>query len=686
MVQSRLNSQIQYKESREIDPEDIGHSSSVYALKILNTEVAVLLGKLKYTYSNKGVVYVPIYAVSKLKVRSKIGVFEFESTSILNAYVDGELNIDKLTLPLLFDSFVNDKFVGKLDSDPKQYLVPVSSLNEMVEVAKKSIMGDDDDEDARFHVSVPAKQVSEELKDAREAIESGVFSIDRASAIMEILPEESEQEAETIRKEFRESSTNNWVEKYMKNNHYNIHENEGSGDCLFAVIRDAFKQIGRTTTVDKMRAILSNEITDEVFQEQYRVYLQFESNIKEYQKEMDDMKKNVSELKKRVKKMDENAEEAKHLLQQAKDLTKKHNEIAKKKKDAEAVKGDYIGFMKDIDTLDKMRAYIRSQNYWADTWAISTLERVLNIKLIIFSQDAYSEKAYDSVLNCGEANKEIQEKGSFSPEYYIMTSLHQKHYRLVSYKQKQILLYREIPYDVKMMILNKCLEKNAGIYYMIQDFRNLKSKLGISPDEGKPEDDEDLEGEGRLFRSNVVFVFYSNAEKSAKPGTADGEKIPKDAKIDYIPLSKIPEWRKKLDDSWMGDASIRIDNHNWSSVSHYLEGAKYKKGYPDIYLQYSLDSGSELSKDPKPDKAGKKLKIQGDLDKKPKAIKVDVDYALGRDLQERELALRAKFEDNEDYRNLLLLTKTALLKLREKRGSPAIPDMLLMKIRHDIST
>ena len=235
-----------------------------------------------------------------------------------------------------------------------------------------------------------------------------------------------------------------------------------------------------------------------------------------------------------------------------------------------------------------------------------------------------------------------------------------------------------------MMVLNKCLEKNAGVFYLIQDFRNLKSKMGLPPEEGKPEDDEDLEGEGRLFKSNVVFVFYSSAEKNAKPGMADGEHIPKDAKLDYVPLSKIVEWRKKLDDNWMGESAIRVDNHNWASVSHYMEGAKYKKGYPDIYLQYSLDSGSEIAKDPKPEKAGKKLKIQGDLDKKPKAIKVDVDYALGRDLQERELALRAKFMENKEMKNLLSLTKTALLKFKEKRGSPAVPDNLLMKIRDEI--
>ena len=39
-----------------------------------------------------------------------------------------------------------------------------------------------------------------------------------------------------------------------------------------------------------------------------------------------------------------------------------------------------------------------------------------------------------------------------------------------------MLKFTEIPYDVKSMIINKCLETNSGGYYLIPDFRNLKRK------------------------------------------------------------------------------------------------------------------------------------------------------------------------------------------------------------------
>lgn len=682
MVASTLNNHIVYKETREIDPEDMGHASSIYGLRINDKEIAIVLGKLKYTYADKNVIYIPIYAVSGLKIRSKIGIFEFESNKLIRAFKNGEVDIYQLSKPLIFESFVTSNFVAKLNSDPEQYNTPILPVSDQVE---KAIQLEDDieEEENRFRISVPSTQVSDEMVKARDVIELGVFSIDTATRPNNVLHEETEEEANTLRSEYRESATNNWMEKYMKNNHYRILDNEGSGDCLFACIRDAYKQIGKNTTVDKLRAILANEITDEVFQSQYQMFLQFESNIKEYVKEMEDIKKSVSELKKRIKKMDSGAEEAKQLLAQVKQLDARHKELVKSKSEAEKIQGEYIGYLRNVDTLDKMRAFIRTQEYWADTWAISTLERVLNLKLIIFSREPYDDKSMDGVLQCGEANKEIEKRGSFTPEYYIMVSHYRKHYELISYKQKQIFQFMELPYDVKMMVLNKCLEKNAGIFYLIQDFRNLKTKLGLSADEGKPAEDEELEGEGTLFHSNTVFVFYSNAEKTSKPGMADGEKISPQQKLDFVPLSKIADWRKKLDDSWMGTA-IPIDNHNWASVTHYMEGAKYKKTYPDIYLQFALDSGSEISKDPKPDKASKKLKIQGDLDKKPKALKIDADYALGRDIQERETALRAKFE-NADMKYLLQSTKRALLKYREKRGAPAQPDRILMKIRQELA-
>ena len=48
--------------------------------------------------------------------------------------------------------------------------------------------------------------------------------------------------------------------------------------------------------------------------------------------------------------------------------------------------------MEDIDTLDKFRQFIQTSKYWANEWAISTLEVILNMKMIILSKESYEKQ------------------------------------------------------------------------------------------------------------------------------------------------------------------------------------------------------------------------------------------------------------------------------------------------------
>ena len=693
MVASRIVPQIVYRESNTIDPEDMGSESHVYELDILGTSVAVLLGKPKYTFADKGAIYIPIYAVSGSQIRSQIGVFEIDSMHIVSLFREGEIDLSRLSPPILF-SFVNERFLARANCGSAPYHTAqaeaakdmnVKALSDMVETVKEMEVDESDLFQLQLHGD--DSRISEEKTRANEVVTRGIFTVDRQRSPPPLLAEESESDAKRYKDEFVASSRNTWIEKFMKNNHYRILENEGNGDCFFACIRDAFKSVGKYTTVDKLRSLLAVEMTEEVFTEQRKLFLEFESEIKETKEEMKNIRKTILELRRRVEKETADTETNKRLLGEAKDLAEQFNRLKQHLADTEKNQTEYTGYIKNIDSLDGMRAYVQTSSYWAETWAISTMERVLNVKIVIFSEEAYEDKAMDSVLNCGELNVKLQETKHFQPDYYVMVSLNHNHYRLVTYKEKPILTFGEVPFDVKMLVLNKCLEKTAGPYYVIQDFRNLKSKYGIDPDEGKPRKYEDEVGEGDLYDSDVVLVFYATAQKRAKPGNADGEKIPKTMISQFDSLAKIDDWRKKLDDEWVGTA-LQIDRHRWASVQHYLEGAKYKKGYPDIYLQFSLDSDSELSKDVKKAMSHKGLlAVATAVDKKtkaPKAPKVDLDYHLGRDIEEREMALRAKFLQNEEMRVLLKNTKRALLLNKVKRGVPPEPDTLLMKLRKEV--
>jgi hypothetical protein len=697
-VISNINAEIKYKEVKTIDEEDMDHVSTVYELDVFTQEeadesspmtISVVIGKPKYLYTSKNVVFFPIYAVSKQRVRAQIGIFEIESAKVLNVYKNGEIDVERLQAPVLY-SFVTPAYLAKIDADPKLFQQSLTPIQEEPDAVEPVL----EEERQLDHLSLKTKpkDVSLEKTASQKTIAEGIFDQVATEEPLDPLPEETEEDSAKQKQEYKDSARNTWIEKYMKNNNYRIHENEGGGDCFFAVVRDAFAQLGKKTSVEKLRAALADELTDDVFQEYRAIYLGFQDEIMQLDQEMEKTKVTIGEYKKRVKGADTTAADTKSLIEQASAMSAEYNAAKKKKAETEALQKDYAGYIKDVDTLEKMRAYIKTPNFWADTWAISTLERVLNVKFVILSETAFADSDLDGVVQCGEIDKRLQERQQFTPDYYIITSFTGNHYRLVSYKQRKIMVFREVPYDIKVLILNKCLAKTSGPFFLIQDFRNWKTRFGIDEDEGAPEDYSETPGSGDLFEQDVTFVFYARSDKSVKPGKGDGEKIPAERTADFATLGSkaMTDWRKKLDDEWL--SPVFIDQKKWASVEHFMQAVKYRKGHPDIYDLFSLDSVVDtvpgLNSDVKIAKAFKGLKPSEDADKK-KAVKVkviapDLDFDSARVAEEREKAVKAKFEANEELKTVLRLTKKALLLHKNVHDNTLEPDTILMKVRMNL--
>ena len=692
MVVSKINPKVNYVEQKSIDLEDVGHQSTLYVMEIYDISVIIVLGKPKYTFSSKDVIFYPIYVVADNKIKSQIGVFETKSSKTIQLLDDeGDIDIDKLGEPLLY-SFVNKKYIQKANSNPDKYIQaeeefiqkPREELEEVeINEEEEEEEQEDEDETDALKLKVSKSKISSEKEKVDSVLEDGIFITNPRFVEPALLLEELESDADEIKSKYKETTRNTWIEKFMKNDQYSIEETASNGDCFFDTVRLAFEQIGKKTTIAKLRALVASQLTDEIFQENYNLYMGFQMDIQNIKKDLHDIKQTNTVYAKRMKKIDDKSEKDK-ILKETEDLKDQYRKKMKELKETESLRDLYIGFMKDIDSLDKYRAYIQTSGFWADTWAISTLENLLKIKMIILSEDAYKKKAFDNVLNCGEINVELQKskKVQFDPQFYIMTSYDGSHYRLISYKKKGILTFKEIPYDIKILTVNKCLEKNSGIFYMIQEFKNFKSRLGLDPDEGSPEKDDELEEQSSdLYDKTTVFNFHSKSLDS-KPGKGAGEHIDKSRVSSYATLSKIEDWRRKLDDSYT--MPFTVDGHRWSTVEHYLQGSKFKKSYPDFYAQFSLDNTSELSSDV--DLA----KLVGDTSKtkykniRPKNVKIDVDYHLGRSDIERETAIYAKFYQNEPFKQLLLATGDALL-AQYLRRKPSEPDMILMKVRKQLS-
>lgn len=692
MVKSKLSPEfVNYNESKELDKNDMGHASSVYEYKIFDKDVEIVLGKQNTTFSKHGIVYYPVYLVVNDELKSKIGVLEGNINSVIGWMDDdGDITIHPENIII----YASEKYIAKALSDANR--VPTET-DDLGDIEKKKAVVEESDEtesDELFESSdditslhIPIDKQSQANIAASKKLDDGVFKQNSSAKIPDTLIEETKEDSDALKIDYREANDIPWVQKFMKNNKYEIIDNEGGGDCFFAVIRDAFQQIGKDTSVEKLRALVAKDATDTMFSEYRTLYTNFLSEYQDKEKEIRDIKKTIAILKKRIDEKTQNKIEQKMILEEANKLVEQHKKLVVEKTDAKELLDEFI-YMKNIDSLEKFREFIMTSQYWADDATISMLEKVLNIKIIIFSEEAFEGGDLDSVLKCGQLSEhDLERQGKYTPDYYIMTSYTGNHYTLIGYKEKHILKFREIPYDVKALVINKCLERNSGPYYLIQDFMNLKSKLGLPANEGEPtETDQDEYLIKDIYDKDIVFVFHSSSNGKVKVGMGSGEKIPKPRMIEYHVLNKVKDWRKKLDDSWI--APFTLDGHRWNSVEHYYLGSQYKKGFPDFYLQFSSDSGSDISKDLTIARAaaGKSGKLKERV-LREKRVKPDADFfdvgKTPRNKIERESALRVKFTQNLDLKHVLLETKLAKL-VHFVRGHDPEVDDTLMSLRKEL--
>ena len=250
---------------------------------------------------------------------------------------------------------------------------------------------------------------------------------------------------------------------------------------------------------------------------------------------------------------------------------------------------------------------------------------------------------------------------------------------------------------------NTCMEKNSGLFSLIPDFQNFKkskssnnkSEISTSPFENENVnenyDDELSETKLRgLYDDNIVFQFYSESASNKVPGKGSGEKIPNESIIEFKELSTIPDWRRKLSNFWVQLDSDRkivpftLDDHKWASVEHYYQASKFKETHPEFYLSFSVDSGTELSKDALMAKAaGSKSGKYGGKLIRPKEVTIDPDFYGKRYKEEIYAAQYAKFTQIPGLKELLLATNNAKL-VHYVRGTPPIVFDELMEIRHKL--
>ena len=674
MVLSKIDSEISYPELKSVDSDDFKKEANLYQIEIDGIEVIIAVGNSKNTFEDKNILFFPVYLVKHNNKVIQIGVYEMKASDYISHLDDSNnLDVEKLNDPLIYN-FVTDSMLKKNRMEPEKPLRKIDKEKEK-EKEKDEDEEEDEDEESKNEIEEPVGEIPPERK--------GIFVFTKGVPVPPLLKEETKKKSAELTLEYngksRDLKKDNWVQKFMENKNYDIIDNEGGGDCLFATIRDAFSSIAQQTSVDKLRKRLSEEATEELFLN--------------YRKNYDDAKKTIVDETNQIKQYDNeyaairqsfanviDMHEKKLLADTATEIKKLHDNLVQNKKMSKKLL-DEFNFMEGIDTLEKLKKKIRHCSFWGETWSISTLERVLNIKTINLSSENYKSDDFTNVLNCGQLNDNIlQNKGVFTPEFYVILDYTGYHYKLISYKKKQIFKFSEIPYAIKKMIVDKCMERNAGPFALIPDFQRFKTG-NVKPVFKEPQYEELTEAKLRgLYDDEIVFHFYSKSNDKPLPGKGAGEKIPNNMVKEFTELANIKEWRKKLSNFWV--QKFTLDNHQWASVEHYYQASKFKNGFHDFYLSFSLDSGTDLSKDPSMAKAagGKTGLFNGKL-LRPVEVSIDADFfskTTNRDNKEMYTAQYAKFTQNKDLEEMLLATKNSKLTHHVRGAEPVIFDNLMM--------
>ena len=120
----------------------------------------------------------------------------------------------------------------------------------------------------------------------------------------------------------------------------------------------------------------------------------------------------------------------------------------------------HYSFMDGVNNLEQLQSVVLTSRYWGDNIAISLLERLLHedkLKIIVLLEDKSREGDLAKIVNCNNYNAiELNDQQIVRPKNYIILSLSGKHYSVVTYKDKKIMSYDEIPYGIKRRITDNC--------------------------------------------------------------------------------------------------------------------------------------------------------------------------------------------------------------------------------------
>jgi predicted NAD-dependent protein-ADP-ribosyltransferase YbiA (DUF1768 family) len=445
---------------------------------------------------------------------------------------------------------------------------------------------------------------------------------------------------------------------------------------------------------------VAREVTDSAFRSRLRAYEDIEALVRRAETEMKTIKTKIApELKRRAGSANKSGhkEELERVLTEGKRTKDTYKELGETVRDARRMMLDTVGDMKGVATVEDFRRFVQTPEFVPDDDTITMLERATGAKLLLLSESAFAAGDLANVLVCRPSafDKDDSETKSFEPDHYIIAvvSEHGTRYSVVSYKSKSLLTFREIPYQLKILVLNKCMEENADGFRDIQSFRDLKTRMGMDPDTGVRAALEPSAVVG-IHGDEAMLMVHAKAEEEPYPGLGQGERVaPECAGAEWrVRLGGKPcrGWRRRLDDAWIG-APFEVSGKRYASVEHFVQSAKFADGFPDFAAKFAIESGDEIATGPA-SLARVAGSVSGTVETtstkrtrrvRPENVKPEADFYPHAAARARETAVRAKFAQNQDLQNMLLLTGDSKI-VRFVATRPPAPDDPLMHVRREL--
>jgi predicted NAD-dependent protein-ADP-ribosyltransferase YbiA (DUF1768 family) len=671
MITSNIDSKVEYAITNNIDKSDLNHEAFVYNAKIYNKHIKFVLGTPRFDFLSNNIMYFNIYLANNGSVVSKIGIYETNNTdyaSLLDS--NGDVDLNKMSEPIIFP-FAKPLIMNNYELiDKFETMSNASDFNS----------SDDDDED-----DDDEDDDNDDDENGDDDDEKPQKLISKSYDLLE-LNSQTKEESDYEMSKYEEDASHKWINNYLRSNKYEIVDNEGGGDCFFAVLRDALRSVKIDTSVKSIREKLASEVDEEILANYKEFFGLFYNNMKSIQTQLKEHKKKHYTLKKMIT-ASADGEDKMKMISDVKSNFDKMSLISDQNKELEELTKEFE-FMKDVETVDDLKKVIMEVGgkYWADNWALVTLERLYKVKFIVLSQDHFLNGEKELVLQCSEADKKLQAQGIFEPTYYIITDyIKGVHYKLITYDKnikRGAFTFNELPYRIKELVLEKCMEKGAGLYVLIPDFKAFANTNGVQTSTiSKTSNYDSLVAtktpKFQDYSDSIIIQIYSKS-KHEKVGEGSGESIKPELKtlknvLELNNKKKYPDWRRKIDNDYLVP-NLVIDGNNWASVKHYMLGSRFKE-LVDLYSKFMKNGDVGTNSED-----ALKLYNSNIVKKSVKSVILNDEDFKKIESGLLEKALYSKFTQNDELREILLLTGDALINVF-KQTKGATPATELMKVR-----